>query len=291
MAVILRPLQTILLLPQPLQLHRKLPLLDLIIREDLEMAREADLLAGPDEPLGRVVLVPLDCVAVVHRELVVEVVVALADGDERGDEVVARGVLVVERRVAEPVRERVDAECGLVSRSGHIVEETAWNTHMMHKAEAQHTSIHESALRVAPGHADNRGDNKRREEDEPDVVPVLPFHNGALGEIRHVGHTGLAPGLDHHPADMGPQEPLVCVVRVEVGVGVAVVGAVTSGPPADGAFDGTGTGNGEEILQGDGGIIGTVCPEAVIARGDAFGDTGEFGNAVSYFKDSPRPVI
>ena len=80
------------------------------------MARQPDLLAHIYEPLGRVVLVPPDRVTVVHRELVVEVVVALADGSKRGDEVVARRVLVVERSLAEPVRERVHAERRLKSR-------------------------------------------------------------------------------------------------------------------------------------------------------------------------------
>ena len=64
------------------------------------MRRQPELLAHPDEPLGGIVLVPLDRVAVVHGELVVEVVVPFADGDEGGDEVVARGVLVVERGFA-----------------------------------------------------------------------------------------------------------------------------------------------------------------------------------------------
>lgn len=68
------------------------------------MRGEPDFLAGGDEPFGGVVLVPLDRVAVVHGELVVEVVVPLADGDEGGDHVVSRGVLVVEGRLAEPVR-------------------------------------------------------------------------------------------------------------------------------------------------------------------------------------------
>jgi len=41
---------------------------------------------------------------------VVEVVVTFADGDKCRDEVVARGVLVIERCLSQPVRERVDAE-------------------------------------------------------------------------------------------------------------------------------------------------------------------------------------
>ena len=45
----------------------------------LEVRCEAELAAHPDEPFGRVVLVPLDGVAEVHRELVVEIVVTLAN--------------------------------------------------------------------------------------------------------------------------------------------------------------------------------------------------------------------
>jgi hypothetical protein len=43
----------------------------------------------------------------------VEVVVALSNGDESGDDMITGRVLVIERAFAEPVRKRVDAECGL----------------------------------------------------------------------------------------------------------------------------------------------------------------------------------
>ena len=71
---------------------------------------QTKLLHSPDEPLGRVVLVPFDSVSVVHRELVVEVVVTLSDGDEGGDHVIARCVLIIERSLAEPVSEGIDTE-------------------------------------------------------------------------------------------------------------------------------------------------------------------------------------
>ena len=78
------------------------------------MASKAELLHNPDEPLGRVILVPLDGVTVVHGELVVEVVVTFTDSDESSDHVVARSVLVIEGSLAEPVSERVDAESRLM---------------------------------------------------------------------------------------------------------------------------------------------------------------------------------
>lgn len=45
------------------------------------MRSKSKLFANPNEPLSGVVLVPLNRVPVVHGELVVEVVVALPNGD------------------------------------------------------------------------------------------------------------------------------------------------------------------------------------------------------------------
>lgn len=64
------------------------------------MAGEPNRLHDEDEPLSGVILVPLDSVTVIHGELVVEVVVTLAYGKERSDDVVARGVLIVEGSLA-----------------------------------------------------------------------------------------------------------------------------------------------------------------------------------------------
>lgn len=69
------PLEVVLRAAEALELHGELTLADFVIGEDLEMRSEADAAVGPDEPLSGVVLPPLDSVAVVHRELVVEVVV------------------------------------------------------------------------------------------------------------------------------------------------------------------------------------------------------------------------
>jgi hypothetical protein len=89
-------------------------LLDLVGAELLEVGGEAELAPQPDGPLGRVVLVPLDGVAVVGGKLVVEVVVALTKGNKGGDDVVPGRVAVIERLVTEPVGKRVDAEGGLL---------------------------------------------------------------------------------------------------------------------------------------------------------------------------------
>ena len=70
-------------------------------------------MAYPNEPLCRVILIPFDGIPVIHWELMVEVVVTFTDSDESSDHVVARSVLVIERSLAEPVSERVDAESRL----------------------------------------------------------------------------------------------------------------------------------------------------------------------------------
>lgn len=67
------------------------------------MRCETDFMHGSDEPLRRIVLIPSDGIAVVHWELMVEVMVTLTDGDERSDEVVTRGMFIIERSITEPV--------------------------------------------------------------------------------------------------------------------------------------------------------------------------------------------
>lgn len=82
----------------------------------LQMACKSDLLANPDEPLRRVILIPFDSISVVHGELVVEIVVAFTNGDEGGDNVVARGVLVIEGSLSEPMSEGINTERRLKNR-------------------------------------------------------------------------------------------------------------------------------------------------------------------------------
>ena len=89
----------------------------------------------------------------------VEVVVTFADGDESGQEVVLGSVLVVERCLAEPMSERVDAE-------GRVVD----------KGETSGSSEEEATAPVVP--AESSDDSREQEahaDDEGQVPPVLPF--------------------------------------------------------------------------------------------------------------------
>ena len=227
-------------------------LLDLVVAELLEVVGEAELLARPDEPLGRVVLVPLDGVAVVGRELVVEVVVALAQGDDGRQHVVARRVAVVEGLVAEPVRQRVDAEGGL-----------------LHEEDAQDAGVDEAAAQVAPEQARHEARHEQAHGDDGlDVVSVLPDHDRVLIQVRDVGAADALGVLLHdHPAKVRVEQALADRVRVLVRVGVAVVGTVVSGPPSDRALDGAGSDGGQEDAKRQRGRVGRVSPQAMVACG------------------------
>lgn len=216
------------------------------------MRSETELRHGPDEPLGWVVLEPLDGVSEVHGELVVEVVVALADSAKSGEEVVARSVLVVERLVTEPVSQRVDAE-------GRVVDED----------ETSGTGEEETTPPVTPSETgDHSRDEEAHGEEKRKVVLVLPLDDLVAGQVGNVGDTNLSSWLENHPSNVSPPETLVSRVRVELGVGITVMGAVTSGPPFDRALNGTGTSEGQGVLQGDGSVVGSVSPETVVTGGD-----------------------
>ena len=215
MVRVLRPLDLFGLARDRLELHRELAAADFVVRERLELRGEAEQRRSANEELGRVPLVELGRVPVVLRELVVEVVVTLADGDERGDPVVLRRMLVVERCLTEPMSERVDAE-------GRVVDEQ----------QASGAGEEEAAAPVAPSEAgDDRREDEAHADDQGQVPAVLPLDDRVDGKVANVRDTGAATRLDDHPADVRPPETLRGRVRVEVGVGVTVVSTVTTGPP------------------------------------------------------------
>jgi hypothetical protein len=228
-------------------------LLDLVRTELLEVGSETELAPEPDGPLGGVVLVPLDGVAVVRGELVVEVVVTLAEGDKRSDDVIPGAVAVVEGLVTEPVGKRVDAE-------GSLLDEE----------DAENTSVDESTLPVVPEESsDGRWENQAHEDDDLDVVLVLPDNDRVLVQVSDVGAADALGVLLHdHPAEMAVEESLANAVRVLVGVGVAVVGAVITAPPADGTLNSTATDKSEEDAERQTGVVRLVCPKTMVTSCD-----------------------
>lgn len=77
------------------------------------MTRKTELLANPDDPLGRVILVPFDGVTIVHGELMVEIMITLANSRKSRDDMVAWGVLIIKGCLSEPMSKRVDTKGGL----------------------------------------------------------------------------------------------------------------------------------------------------------------------------------
>jgi hypothetical protein len=181
---------------------------------------------------------------------VVEVVVALAECAKRSDDVVAGRVFVIERRLAEPMRERVDAE-------GRMVDET----------QTYEASVDIAPTGVAPAEPrDDSRDDEAHEEEEGNVVLVLPANHLVVGKVADVGDTGLTTGFEKHPAHVSVPETLVRVVWVEFGVSIAVVGSVAARPPFDRTLNGTSTRESEKILQELARIVTAVRPEAMVAR-------------------------
>jgi hypothetical protein len=74
------------------------------------MTGNANFLAGPDKPLGRIILVPLDGIPVVHGKLVMEIVIALSDSDQCSNKVISGCVLVVKGSLSKIVSQRIHAK-------------------------------------------------------------------------------------------------------------------------------------------------------------------------------------
>ena len=105
---------------------------------------------------------------------------------------------------------------------------------MVDEAKTSGTRIHIAAPEVTPAEpADNGGQDEAHADDEGAVPAVLPPDDLVLVQVADIGDTGLEAGLDEHPANVGPPEAVVGVVRVEGRVGVAVVRTVAATPPLD----------------------------------------------------------
>ena len=89
-------------------------LLDLVGAELLQVVGETELAPDPDAPLSGVILMPLDSIAVVGWEFVVEVVVSLAESDQSSHDVIPGAIAVIEGLLTKPMGKGVDAESGLL---------------------------------------------------------------------------------------------------------------------------------------------------------------------------------
>jgi hypothetical protein len=132
----------------------------------LKVRSQADELTSLDEPFGRVVLVPPDGVPVVHGELMVEIVVSFADGDESGDKMVARSVLVIKSTFTKIVGKRVDTESGLSAVLATWTGQDEKDTYVVDECQSEEASVNEAAPPVVPTQSANGGGKQisRRQE-------------------------------------------------------------------------------------------------------------------------------
>jgi hypothetical protein len=140
---------------------------------------------------------------------------------------------------------------------------------MVDKEQTSERRIEITATPIAPEVTGNGGRNDdARQEDERDEPLVLPTDDGVAGEIGDISDTRLATGLEDHPADMGPDEPVMGTIGVEVGVSVTMMSTVTARPPLDRTLNSTRASDREEVFERTRSVVGTMGPQAVVTGSD-----------------------
>lgn len=141
----------------------------------------------------------------------------------------------------------------------------------MDKDQTKGSSEEITASPVTPEQAGNdSGNNEAEGQKESGVPAVLPLDDIVLAEITDIGDSGLSARLEQHPADMREPETVVGIVRVQLGVGVSVMGAVATRPPFNGTLHSSGSCHCENILQRLGSVVGPVGPETMVPSSDTW---------------------
>ena len=216
-----------------------------MLRRFAEIAREAE----PREHLDAVVRdvdFPPEEALVRGRLIIVMIVVpALAERDEREDQRVAAGVRRAVAAAAEQVRQRVDEERAVIEEHGRQEE-----------PDEEH----------APPACRQQADGEHRRGHE--VVPVQPHELGVLREVGDRVGRRVVVLLAQNPADVGPPE--AAARRVDVGrhVRVLVVMAVMPGPPQHALLRGRRTAERHDELHHAPELVRAVAEVAVVTRRD-----------------------
>ena len=163
-------------------------------------------------------------------------------------------------------------------------------THMVHEHQSGGACVEHATLPVTPSKASHESRNHKSHHDQKTKIPlVLPPDYRTLAKVGNVSKTGLATGFNNHPADVGPEQTMVGAVRVELGVGVTMVGTVTTGPPLDGSLNGACACDCEDILQDFGRIVGSMCPEAMVTSSNTWRKVSD-NDCHGMKANIPRPV-
>ena len=110
-----------------------------------------------------------------------------------------------------------------------LIEKVDWWT------KTAHAGIKECAAKVAPEVADHCRDGAK-EEHKQNIVFLLEFNHRIFIKVGDRNRARTPARLKDHPFNMGPKEARVCIAMIEVGIGVVVVIAMTTGPPRNRAL-------------------------------------------------------
>ena len=144
-------------------------------------------------------------------------VVALAEGEQCDEPVVARRDFRVVLRRAERVRQRVHEERGVVNQK-----------------DAEEAAPQQAGNRVAEQRADRRRKSESADDEDHLVPAVLPHHDRVLQQVgRVLERVRRLVVLVEDPDDVRPPEAALDVVGVPVAVDVLVMHAMAGRPPED----------------------------------------------------------
>lgn len=225
-------------------------LFDLVGAELFQVVCQTELLPSPDHPFGWVILMPFDRVTIIGGELVVEVVVTFTHRDQSSEDVVTRRVAVIEGLISQIMGQGVHAE-------GRLLNEE----------DSKDTSIDETTPPVSPAKStDQSWENQTHEDDDLEVVLVLPDDDRVFVEISDVGAANSLGVLLHdHPPKVGIQKTFADGIRILIGVGIAVMSTVVPSPPSDGTFNSTSANCSKIDSQRERGRVRAMSPETMVS--------------------------
>mmetsp|Transcript_31427 Transcript_31427/g.78885 ORF Transcript_31427/g.78885 Transcript_31427/m.78885 type:complete len:533 (-) Transcript_31427:397-1995(-) len=211
-----------------------------------------------DHPLGRVVLPELDRVAVVLRELMMEVMVTFTKSNQSSNKVITWGTCIIVGVIAKHVSQGVHTE-------GSVV----------YKVEANDTRPEKATSVITPEIPSNhRRNHQTPENGHGQVELVLEGHHAIIVQVIDVGTAKLLVILaQQHPAHVRVEEATTSVVRILVSIGVAMMYTMITRPPTNRSLDSTSTAKHKKETNGPSRIISAMCPQTMVASCDT--KTGE----------------
>ena len=189
---------------------------DFFLRHGAKIADQADFVESPDRPLGGIVLPRFHAVPVVVLELVVEVVVALAKCENGHQEAVASRAMAGIGAVADPVAERVDAECGVM--------------HEHDTGESRKQKRAECGVHAAVEITENGRKPEAHENGDGHIVVVLEPGETVFLQVPHPGKRCFRSPAKEEPPDVGMKKTPGNIVGIVIVIHEFVVTPMVGRP-------------------------------------------------------------